>query len=348
MRITLILEMRMPTNQKTFLALIATFSILVAICTSKTAQAADYVVKNTLQIGGEGGFDYVTLDAAGSVLYLPRTTHTQVVDAASGKVLGDVPDNSRSHGVAIVPELGRGFISNGGDGTVQIFDLKSNQSLGKIKAAEDADCIIYDAPSKQVLAFCGDANVMVAIPADVDAKDGKASATVDLGGKPEFAVSDGQGTVFVNLVNKNEVAVVDTKAMKVTAKWPMEPGAQPVGMSMDRSGKRLYIGCRSKQMVIMSATDGHVLADLPIGDGVDATAFLNGTAFASCRDGTLTVIRETSPEKFEVVQTVKTAPRAKTMAVDARTGTIYLPTADGQGRSQTPGSFKVLVVAKAQ
>jgi hypothetical protein len=128
-------------------ALRTALGVTVFICSAHAAHAADYVVKETLHVGGEGGFDYVTMDADGKLLYLPRTSHTQVVDAASGKVLADVPDNARSHGVALVPELGRGFISNGGDGTVQVFDLKSNQSLGKIKAAEDADCIIYDAAS---------------------------------------------------------------------------------------------------------------------------------------------------------------------------------------------------------
>jgi DNA-binding beta-propeller fold protein YncE len=334
----------MSTKTNPMLLLVLSIAFGVA---ARPSGAADYAVKETLQIGGEGGFDFVTLDADGKMLYLPRTSHTQVVDAVTGKVLGDVPDNSRSHGVALVPELGRGFISNGGDGTVQIFDLKSNQSLGKIKAADDADCIIYDAPSKQVLTFCGDASVMIAIPADVSPTHGKASATVDLGGKPEFAAADGEGKVFVNLVDKNEVAVVDIKSMTVIAKWPVAPASQPVGLAMDPAGKRLYVGCRSRQMVIMSTDDGHVLASLPIGDGVDATAFLNGTAFASCRDGTLTVVGETSPEKFEVVQTVQTAARAKTMAIDEKTGSIYLPTADGQGRSQTPGSFKVLVVAKS-
>ena len=310
------------------------------------AEDAGYVVQKTLHVGGDGGFDFATIDGDGKYLYLPRSSHTQVVDTGDGKVVADIPDNSRSHGVALVPEAGRGFISNGGDGTVQIFDLKSNKSLGKIKAAADADAIIYDSASKCVLTLCGDAHVLVAIPPDVDPKDGKASATIDLGGKPEFGASDGQGKVFVDLVENDEIAVVDSKAMKVIAKWPIAPAKQPVGMAMDPSKKRLYVGCRSKDMVIMSAEDGHILADLPIGEGVDATAFRQGTAFASCRDGTLTVIRETSPDKFEVAQTVKTAPRAKTMAIDDKTGAIYLPTADGQGRSITPGSFRVLVVGQ--
>ena len=339
--------MATTSRRRTFLLCLAALGAIPLAEVTRSAHAADYVVKETLKVGGDGGFDYVTLDPDGEMLYLPRTSHTQVVEAASGKVVADVPGNSDSHGVALVPELGRGFISNGASGMVQIFDLKSNKTLGKIKAAEDADCIIYDAASKQVLAFCGDANVMIAMPADIDPKSGKA-ASLELGGKPEFAVSDGQGKVFVNLVDKNQVAAIDTKTMKVTAKWPVAPATQPVAMSMDRAGRRLFVGCRSNQMVIMSADDGHTLGELPIGSGVDGTAFFNGTAFASCSDGTLTVIRETTPSKFEVVQTVKTAPRAKTIAVDARTGKIYLPTAEFQGRTITPGSFKVLVVAQKQ
>ncbi len=326
---------------------LAVFIVFATASLAKAVDTAEYAVTKTLRIGGDGGFDYVTLDDAGKTLYLPRTTHTQVVDAFSGKVLADIPDNSRSHGVALVPQVGRGFISNGGDATVQIFDLKSNKSLGKIKAADDADCIIYDSASKDVLAFCGDAHAMIAIPADVSPTEGKASATLDLGGKPEFAVADGRGTVFVNLVDKNEVAVVNTNEMKVIAKWPVTSATQPVGMSMDQKARRLFVGCRSQKMVIMSAKDGHILADLPIGAGVDATAFLDGNAFASCGDGTLTIIHESAPGKFEVVQTLKTAARAKTMAIDAKTGNIYLPTADGQRRAITPGSFRVLVAGKS-
>lgn len=149
-------------------------------------------------------------------------------------------------------------------------------------------------------------------------------------------------------MDKNEVAVIDTKDMKVMAKWSVASAAQPVAMSMDANGKLLFVGCRSKQIAVMSARDGHILAELPIGAGVDATAFLRGTAFASCGDGTLTVIQETPPGKFSVVQTVKTALRAKTMAVDRNTGTIYLPTADGPRTSQVPSSFKVLVVSKSR
>ena len=187
---------------------------------------------------------------------------------------------------------------------------------------------------------------MVAIPVDVDPKEGKADATVDLAGKPEFAVSNGQGKVFVNLVDKDKVAVIDTKKMSVTDKWSVAPGKQPVAMSMDHKKNRLFVGCRNQKLVVMDANDGRVLANLPIGAGVDSTQFVDGTAFASCSDGTLSVVRETSGDEFELVQTLKTAPRAKTMAVDEKTGTIYLPTADGDRRSPVPGSFKVLVVER--
>ncbi len=306
-----------------------------------------YTVKEQLKVGGEGGFDYVTLDAEGKLLYLTRTTHTQVVDTATGKVVGDIPDNAGSHGVALAPEQNRGFISNGKDATIQIFDLKTYETLGKIKAADDCDAIIYDPASKHVLALCGDAHQLVAVPADIDPKNGKAEV-VELGGKPEYAVADGEGKVFVALVEDHVIAVVDTMAMKVIAKWPVAPAKRPVGMSMDRAGKRIYVGCRSKNMVVMSAEDGKILASLPIGAGVDGTNFYDGTGFASCSDGTLSAVRETSPGKFEVVQTLKTLPRAKTLAIDQKTGLIYLPTMDGKGTPEKPPTFIVLVVAPAE
>jgi DNA-binding beta-propeller fold protein YncE len=193
---------------------------------------------------------------------------------------------------------------------------------------------------------------MVPISPNVDPKTGKADPAVDLGGKPEFLTADGQGKVYINLEDKDLVAVVDTKAMKVVAKWSVAPGGSPVGMSMDRVKRRLYVGCRKPQkLIVMSADDGKVVADLPIGTGVDATRF-DGDAFASCRDGTLAVARETAPGKFEIVQTVSTPRGARTMDVDPTTHTIYLPAAEfgppmeGERRPQPkPGSFMVVVVS---
>ena len=292
------------------------------------AKASPYQVSKSFHVGGEGGWDYLTVDSEHKLLYVPRTTHTMVIDATNGKTIADIPGQQRNHGVALVPEVGRGFISDGKDASVTVFDLKTNKVLGKIKAADDADGIIYDAASRKVLVSCGDANALIPISPDIDPKDGKADEAVALGGKPEFLAADGQGKVYVALEDKDQIAVVNTKTMKVIDKWPTTPGGAPVAMSMDPKHGRLFIGCRNPQkLIVMSADDGKVLADLPIGAGVDATRFDNGYVFASCRDGTLAVARETSPGKFEIVQTVKTRPGAKTMCVDPTTHTLFLPTA---------------------
>ena len=210
---------------------------------------------------------------------------------------------------------------------------------------------LYDPASGKVLVVCGDAGVMIPISPELDVATGKADASVELGGKPEFLAADGNGKAYINLVDKDQVAVVDTKTMKVLSKWPTTPGGSPVGMSMDTAKHRLFIGCRKPQkLIVMDANDGKLLADLPIGAGVDATKF-DGDIFASCADGTLTVARETTPGKFDVVQTVQTPRGAKTMGLDPATHTLYLPTAEmapaeGQSRPRPkPGSFMVVVVS---
>jgi hypothetical protein len=315
--------------------------------------AGPYRVAQTFHVGGAGGWDYLTVDPQRKLLYVPRSTHTIVVDAASGKTVADIPGQRRNHGVAVVASAGRGFISDGQDASLIIFDLKSNKVLGKVKAADDADGIIYDPGCGKVLVSCGDANVLAVIAPDVDPRSGKADATVALGGKPEFLVAD-QDKIYVNLVDKDQVAVIDSKTMKVVHKWPTAPGGAPVGMSMDPVKRRLFVGCRKPQkLIVMSADDGKVLADLPIGAGVDATQF-DGDIFASCRDGTLAVARETAPGKFAIVQTVATKPGAKTMGLDPTTHTLYLPTAEltggGSGKSRPlaqPGSFMILIVRAA-
>ncbi len=314
--------------------------------------AGDYGVSQIFQIGDKGNWDYLTVDSDRKLLFVPRSTHTQVIDAGTGKVVADIPGQKGNHGVAIVHKAGRGFISDGKDGSVTIFDLKTYAVLGKIKAEPDADGIIYDSASKKVLLVSGDSGVLIPISPDVDPTTGKADAEVDLGGSPEFLVTDGKGKAYVNLNDKNQVAVVDTKTMKVIAKWSTAPGGKPVGMSMDRKQRRLFIGCRKPQMlIVMNADDGSILASLPIGAGVDATQF-DGDAFASCRDGTLTVVRETSPGKYEVVQTVQTKPGARTMGLDHKAHALYLPTAEflppvaGKRPVPKPDTFMIIVVKK--
>jgi len=329
--------------------LIASFAFALSI--PADAQGT-WAVEKTFHIGGEGGMDYITVDAKTNRLYVPRSTHTMVIDADSGKVLCDVPGQKHNHGVAVVPQAGRGFISDG-EGAVVIFDLKTNAVLGTIKAHPDADGIIYDKASGLVLVVSGDDGVLMTLRPDVDPKTGSLDPDIALGGKPEFLAADGAGKVFINLEDKNQVAVVDLKARKVLAHWPVAPGGAPVGLSIDSEKHRLYIGCRNPQkMIVMSTDDGKVINDLPISAGVDATKFDGHQAFASCRDGKLHVAGETAPGKFDIQQVVTTAVGAKTMDVDPEKHKIYLPTAEfeeakpGTRPAAKPGTFMIIVVGR--
>ena len=316
----------------------------------------NWSVVKTLPIGGQGSWDYLTVDPQTHRLFVPRSTHTMIIDADSGKTLGDIPGQKIAHGVAIVPEANRGFISDGGgDGAVIIFDLKTYATLGKIAAQPDADGIIYDPSIGRVLVVSGDNGVLMSFKPDIDPTSGKIETPINLEGKPEFLAADGKGKIYINLVDKNEVAVVDFNSRKVIARWPVAPGGSPVGMSIDTKTRRLFIGCRNPQtLIVMSTDDGKVLSDLPIGAGVDATKFDAGQAFASCRDGSLAIAGETSPGKFDIVQTVKTPQGARTMGIDPRTHRIYLPTAEFEdpkpgatGRPvPKPGTFMIVVVAR--
>ena len=310
-----------------------------------------YRVSQTFHIGGEGAWDYLTVDSEHKLLYVPRSTHTMVLDATTGKTVADIPGQKRNHGVALVPSAGRGFITDGSDASVTVFDLKTYKVLGKVKTDVDSDGIIYDAASGKVLVVCGDASSLIPISPGLDLATDKADPAVDLGGKPEFLAADGKGKAYINLEDKDQVAVVDTHTMKVINKWPTAPGGSPVGMSMDTVHRRLFIGCRRPQkLIVMDADSGKVLADFPIGAGVDATKFADDI-FASCGDGTLTVARETEPGKLAVVQTLKTLQGARTMGIDPTIHTAYLPTAEfqpreGQSRPRPkPGTFMIVVVS---
>ena len=313
-------------------------------------------VEKILQVGGAGGMDYITIDSATRRLYVPRGTHTLVVDADSGKILGDILGQKKAHGVALVPKLDRGFITDGGgSGTITIFDLKTDAVLGVVAAVPDADGIIYDSGSDRILVSAGDSNALVTVKPDIDPKNGKIETPIQLGGAPESLAADGAGKVYVNLEDKDTVAVVDLKTRTVTARWPVTPGGSPVGLSLDREHHVLFIGCRKPQkMIVMSTEDGKVLADLPIGMGVDATRVDGAEAFASCADGTLTVVSRSSDGKYALAPTVTTGRGAKTLDIDASTHTIYLPTFDFEelkpgatGRPPAkPGSFKILVVSR--
>src|SRR5579864_9307252 len=227
--------------------------IAFTLCDRGFAQGT-WAVENTFHVGGEGGMDYITLDAQNHRLYVPRSTHTMVIDADSGKTLADIPGQKHNHGVALVPEAGRGFISDG-EGAVVIFDLKTNAVLRTLKAHPDADGIIYDKASGLVLIVSGDDGVLMTLKPDVDPKTGSIDAPIELGGKPEYLAADGNGKVYINLEDKDQVAVVDLKARKVLAHWPVAPGGSPVGLSIDPGKHRLFVGCRNPQKMIVMSTD---------------------------------------------------------------------------------------------
>jgi DNA-binding beta-propeller fold protein YncE len=315
------------------------------------AQTGWQVVK-TFQIGGQGGWDYITVDPQTHRLYVPRTTHTMVIDADSGQTIADIPGQKNAHGVALATVAGRGFISDGGgDGAIVIFDLKTYAVLGSLAAMPDADGIIYDSYSKHVLVVSGRGKALMSFKPDIDPQDGKLDEPIALRGEPEFLAADAEGKVYVNLMSTHEVAVVDFKARKVVANWPVAPGGLPVGMAIDAEKERLFIGCRGPQkLIVMSTRDGKVLSDLPIGDSVDAVKLDNGQAFASTAGAQLFVAGETSPGKFAIVQAVKTGDGARTMGLDATTHRIYLPAAEFETgangrRVPKPGTFMILVVA---
>ena len=304
---------------------------LVATSIPAISQAR-WDVSRTIHIGGEGAWDYLTVDPETHRLFVPRGTHTMVIDSRTGKVLGDIPGQKIAHGVAIVPSLHRGFITDGGgEGAILIFDTNTYAVLGRLVTVPDSDGIIYDKALGQVIAVSGDGGLLMTFKPDIDPKTGSKAGKVEriaLGGKPEFLAADGTGKVYVNLEDKDLVAEVDLRTNKVLARWPVAPGGHPVGLALDKATHRLFIGCRNPQkMVVMSTQDGRILGSVPIGAGVDATAFDHGQAFASCRDGSLVVAGDKSGA-YDVEQVVKTPLGARTMGIDPISQTIYLPTAE--------------------
>ena len=333
-------------------------TIVIALLSlaSLSVIAADYHVIKTYHLGGEGGWDYLTLDSASRRLYLSRATHVIVVDADSGKTVGDIADTPGVHGIALAPELGQGFVSNGREGTITVFDLKTLSTVKKIKVGDNPDAIVYDPASKRIFTFNGRSHDASA----VDASKGEVIGTINLDGKPEFAVSDYRGELFVNLEDKSELAVIDPHKLEIKSRWSLAPCQEPSGLAIDRKNRRLFSGCDNQMMAISNADTGKVVATVPICDGTDASAFDDetNTAFASCHDGNLTVIHEDSPDKYRVLQTVSTQAGARTMALDPKTHEIFTvtakfgpppaPTAENPRPRSTilPDSFVVLVVGK--
>jgi YVTN family beta-propeller protein len=320
------------------------------------AAGPGYHIIATYKLGGDGGWDYLTLDAAARRLYISRATHVMVVDADSGKSVGDIADTPGVHGIALAPELGRGFVSNGREGTVSIFDPKTLATSSKVKVGDNPDAILYDSATKRVFAFNGRSQDATAL----DAAKGTVLGTIKLGGKPEFAASDGKGEIFVNIEDKSELLAIDANKLEVKTRWPLAPCTEPSGLALDRKNRRLFVGCDNKMMAVVNADNGKVLSTLPIGEGVDATWFDDETnlAFASCGEGVLTVVREESPDKFSVAENVPTQQGARTMALDSKTHNVWVATAKfgpppapapdnpHPRRSIVPDTFVALVIGK--
>jgi DNA-binding beta-propeller fold protein YncE len=343
----------MSFNSKWWISILSLSLAAVAVA----AAGPGYHVIKTYKVGGEGGWDYLTVDASARRFYISRGTHVIVLDADSGKNVGDIPDTPGVHGIALAPELGKGFVSNGREGTVTIFDMSTLATIGgKVRVGENPDAILYEPATRRVFTFNGRSHDSTAI----DAATGKVLGTIELDGKPEFAASDAKGEVFVNIEDKSELTVIDPNKLEVKAKWPLAPCTEPSGLAMDRKNRRLFVGCDNKMMAVVDADSGKVLATPVIGEGVDATAYDDeaGLAFASCGEGVLTVVKEDSPQKFSVVENVKTEPGARTMALDTKTHNVFTvtakfgpppaATADNPHPRRTilPDTFEVLVLAK--
>ncbi len=310
-----------------------------------------YKVVNTVKLGGEGFWDYLYYDKDGQRLFITRGSHVMVVDTNTLKVTGDIPDLSAIHGVALAPELGRGFISNGGDNTVTVFDLKTLKKLDSVKVGERPDAILYDPFTNHVFTF----NARSHDSTVVDAASGKVVGTVPLGGKPEFPVTDGKGKVYVNIEDKSEIAEIDATKLTVLNRWSVSPCQEPSALAFDVAHHRLFAGCDNKMMAVVHSDTGKVITTVPIGAGVDAGRFNSNPqeVFMSCGgDGVLTIIHEDTPDKYTVTQNLATAKGARTMAMDYANNTAYLvtaqreatPPAPGQRPAMVPDSFELIVV----
>ena len=336
----------------------AAFALLAALAMSlaihgkgRAAGPSGYQLVKTIPVAGDGFWDYVGVDSNARRIYVSHATKVVVLDADTFGVVGEIPDTQGIHEIAIAGDLGRGFTSNGRANTSTIFELKTLKTLGTVKTGENPDAIVYDGVSKRVFTFNGRSKDATAFAA----ADGTVAGTLPLGGKPEFAVADGKGKIFVNIEDTSELVEVDAQALKTLHRWALKPCESPSGLAMDQKNRRLFAGCENKMMAVVDADTGKVIATPAIGEGVDATAYDPGTGFAlsSNGEGTLTVVKQESADKYSVLENVPTKRSARTMGLDLKTHNVVLPAADflppkeGERRGQMkPGSFVILVVAR--
>jgi DNA-binding beta-propeller fold protein YncE len=328
------------------IALVITVSSLMPLL----AQSS-YKVTHTYMLGGDGGWDYVVPDPPSHRLYIARQNRVMVVDEDSGKLIGEVTGVNGAHGTAIAEAAGHGFATEGNGKSVLMFDLKTFKSLGRVPAAEDADAIIYDKASNRVFTLNGDAHSSTVI----DAKAGTLVTNIDLGGKPEYAASAGDGKLYANLTDTHEIVQIDTKKATVDRRWSTAPCKNPVAMAIDTAHHRLFSGCRSGVMAISDYQAGKLVTTVPIGKGVDGAGYDpgSGDAFASNADGTLTVIHQDSPDAYHVAQTIETPQGSRNMGVDPTNHRVFVVSAkfgptppSGRRGPVLPGSFALMVIER--
>lgn len=330
-------------------------AFLLMSCIGLPLAAQQYKVTGSIPIEGPGGWDYAYIDSANRTLYVTHGGELQLVDLSTEKPTAKITGMSRLHGVATADDLNRGFISDGGDNVVVVFDLKTNQIIQRVKAGTNPDAIVFEPTTQRVFAFNGRSGDATAI----NAKDGSIAGSVDLGGKPEFAAVDGKGFIYDNLEDKSELVKIDAKTVKIVARWPLKPCEGPSGLAIDTVAHRLFSVCDEKTMAVSDYDSGKVVATVPIGEGPDAAAFDpdKKLAFSSNGAGTLTIVKQDGPDKYSVAQTLTTEKSARTMALDPKTHKIYLPAAqfgpppaatpdDPRPRpSIVPGTFHLIVVS---
>lgn len=322
--------------------------ILIAICSRATSQNSLHIA-DTFHINSNGWWDYIFVDTASNKLFVSHGTQVNVIDKNSGDSIGVIPNTMGVHGIALVHNLNKGFTSNGRANNVFVFDLNSLQMTDSIQTGKNPDAIFYDEYSKKIITCNGGSKTISVIDPSTD----KVVATVDVKGKPETAVSDHAGKIYINNEDKSEIEVVDMNSMKLVNSWTIAPGESPSGLSIDRKNMLLFAGCDNKLLMVIDATNGNIVDKLPIGDGCDGTAFdpsIN-TVYSSNGEGTLTIIHEESKNKFTVVKDLPTKRGARTISVDVKTHNVYLPTANfgkqtdaSQRPPMMPGSFQVLIL----
>jgi YVTN family beta-propeller protein len=319
-------------------SIICALTALALLSTNAVRGEGEYKLIKEIPIGGEGGWDILTIDSPAHRLYLSHATKVVVVDLTKNAVAGEITDTPGVHGFIAVPEVDRGFSSNGKENKISVVDLKTLKTISKLDSGANPDAIVYDPKRGEVYVFNHTGNSATVI----DAKAAKVVATIPLGGAPEFAAVDsGAGRVYCNIEDKSEVVVIDAARHEVTAHWPLAPGEEPSGIALDAAHHRLFTTCHNKMMEMVDTESGKVVGSVPIGTGVDGAAFDDGTqlAFASCGEGVTTIAKEETPQKLTVVQTLKTERGARTMALDPMTHRIYLPTAQFQAPpSPSPGA----------